>query len=77
VQFTFLKNGSPTPIYNTYKNLAKVKGKPQIDYVPKEPTIPQSAFLPIEKFNLKYPVESVYKEINQSSKAFFKWLLGV
>jgi hypothetical protein len=76
VQFTFLRNGVPTPVYNAYKNFAKVKGKPQIDYIPKEPQAEQNAFLPIKKFNLKYPIVSVYKEINQSSKAFFKWLLG-
>jgi len=36
---------------------------------------PQNFFLPIEKFNLKYPIDSVYKDINKSSEAFFKWLL--
>lgn len=76
-QFTFLKNGNPTPVYNAYKNLAKVKGQPQVDYVP-TPTPPeQNTFLPIEKFNLRYPIDSVYKAVNASSKAFFKWLLGV
>ena len=76
-QFTFLKNGTTTSQYNAYKNLAKVKGQPQIDYVP-TPTPPvQNIFLPIEKFNLKYPIESAYKYINKSSKDFFKWLLGI
>jgi len=75
VQFTFLKNGSATAVYNAYKNLTKVKGQPQIDYVPKAPPTQKNTFLPIQKFNLKYPIESVYKEINKSSKVFFKWLL--
>jgi hypothetical protein len=76
VQFTFLKNGSATAVYNTYKNLVKVKGEPQIDYVP-TPTVPQqNPFLPIVEFNLKYPIQSAYNAVNQSSKAFFKWLLG-
>ncbi len=75
-QFTFLKNGTTTPAYDAYKNMQKVKGQPQIDYVP-TPTPPQEkSFLPIVKFNLKYPIESVSKEINKSSKAFFKWLLN-
>jgi len=77
VQFTFLRNGSATPVYNAYKSLTKVKGQPQIDYVPKEPVASQNTFLPIEKFNLKYPVESVNKIVNNSSKAFLKWLLGI
>jgi hypothetical protein len=75
VQFTFLKNGSATAVYNAYKNFTKIKGEPQIDYVPKAPPTQKNTFLPIQKFNLKYPIESVYKEINKSSKAFFKWLL--
>jgi len=77
VQFTFLKNGSATTVYNAYKNFNKVKGEPQIDYVPTPTPEQKNLFLPILKFNLKYPIESVYKEVNQSSKAFFKWLLGV
>ncbi len=76
-QFTFLKNGSPTAVYNAYKSLAKVKGQPQIDYVPAPPPAQKNLILPILKFNLKYPIESVYKEINKESKTFFKWLLGV
>ena len=75
-QFTFLRNGNPTAVYSAYKNLAKVKGQPQIDYVP-TPTPPeQNTFLPIEKFNLKYPIQSIQKVFNKSSEAFFKWLLG-
>jgi hypothetical protein len=77
VQFTFLKNGSATAVYNSYKDMSKVKGQPQIDYVPTPTPAQKSLLLPILKFNLKYPIESVYKEINQSSKQFFKWLLGV
>jgi hypothetical protein len=76
VQFTFLKNGSPTAVYSAYEGMAKVKGQPQIDYVPAPTPAPQNFFLPIEKFNLKYPIDSVYKDINKSSEAFFKWLLG-
>jgi hypothetical protein len=75
-QFAFLKNGGTTQVYTAYKNFTKVKGEPQIDYVPQPSLAQQSAFLPIQRFNLKYPIESVYKEINQSSKVFFKWLLG-
>jgi hypothetical protein len=74
-QFTFLKNGTTTPEYDAYKNMTKVKGQPQIDYVPTQTPTPKQTLLPILKFNLKYPIESVYKEINKSSKAFFKWLL--
>jgi len=77
VQFTFLRNGAPSPVYNTYKNLIKVKGQPQIDYVPIPTPAQQNTFLPVEKFNLKYPIESAYKYINKSSKTFFKWLLGI
>ena len=74
-QFTFLKNGTTTPVYDAYKNMQKVKGQPQVDYVPSPTPAQQKSFLPIIKFNLKYPIESVSKEINKSSKAFFKWLL--
>jgi hypothetical protein len=76
VQFTFLKNGSATAVYNAYKGFAKVKGVPQVDYVPTPAPPVQSGFLPIQKFNLTYPIESVYKAVNKSSKTFFKWLLG-
>ncbi|MGA2967824.1 MAG: hypothetical protein ABSD69_01445 [Candidatus Levyibacteriota bacterium] len=76
VQFSFLKNGSTTPVYSAYKELSKIKGEPQIDYVPTPTPLGQNTFLPIEKFNLEYPIESVYKAVNASSRTFFKWLLG-
>jgi hypothetical protein len=76
-QFTFLKNGTTTPEYDAYKNMAKVKGQPQIDYVPTPTATPENVFLPIEKFNFKYPIESIKKVFNKSSDTFFKWLLGV
>jgi hypothetical protein len=76
LQFTFIKNANPTPVYNAYKNIAKVKGQPQIDYVPAPTPVQKNNLLPTIKFNFKYPIESVSKEINKSSKAFFKWLLG-
>jgi hypothetical protein len=76
VQFTFLKNGSATQVYNAYKNMQKVKGQPQIDYVPTPTPEQNKSILPIIKFNLKYPIESAFKAVNKSSKTFFKWLLG-
>jgi hypothetical protein len=75
-QFAFLKNGGMTQAYIAYKNLDKVKGEPQIDYIPSPTPPPQEEFLPIEKFNLKYPLESIKQVFNKSSDAFFKWLLG-
>jgi hypothetical protein len=77
VQFTFIRSGSATSVYTSYKNIAKVKGQPQIDYVPTPTPAEVHSFLPIIKFNLKYPIESAYNEINKSSKSFVKWLLGV
>jgi hypothetical protein len=76
LQFAFLKNGGMTGVYTSYKNFDKVKGEPQIDYMPSPTPSPQKQFLPIEKFNLKYPLESIKKVFNKSSDAFFKWLLG-
>jgi hypothetical protein len=74
-QFSFLKDGSATPVYNTYKNFPKIKGQPQVDYIPKTQSGQENKALPIINFNLKYSIESVYKQFNQSSEAFFKWLL--
>ncbi len=73
-QFSFLKNGSATPVYNMYKNIAKVKGQPQIDYVPKAP-IQKNLILPVIEFDLQYSIDSIYNTVNTSSEKFFKWLL--
>ena len=73
--FSFIAGGQQTEVYKAYRNMSKVKGEPQIDYVPK-PVPEQNEFLPVLKFKLNYSIESVYGEINKSSREFFKWLLG-
>lgn len=75
-QFSFIVNGQQTDLYKAYKNMPKVKGQPQIDYIPKPSSSVQNELLPIIKFKLNYSLDSVYKEINKSSRTFFKWLLG-
>jgi hypothetical protein len=73
-QFSFIKDGKKTQIYNALQELPKVKGEPKLTKPQKEDRLDQSD-LPTEKFDYKDSVKSLLNIINGSSKTFFKWLL--
>lgn len=74
-QFSFIKNGEKTKIYNIYRNIAKTKGQPiiakdilnisNLQYIYKT-----------KEFNATNNTNSILNSVNKSSKTFFKWLLG-
>ena len=75
-QFSFIKNGEKTPIYETFRNLPKIKGEPLLSgYIIKTPD--SNFSFPTKKFDIKNPVNSVFEKINKDTKTFFKWLLRV
>lgn len=74
-QFSFIKNGEKTKIYNTYKSILKVNGQPILS----KDTFNFSNLNFIYKtkvFNTKNNFNSIFDNVNKSSKTFFKWLLG-
>lgn len=75
-QFSFIKNGKKTPIYETFRNLPKTKGEPILSGDIIETSDSNSSF-PTKKFDIKNPVNSVFEKINNDAKTFFKWLLRV
>lgn len=75
VQFSFIKKGEKTKIYNTYKNILKIKGQPLLsvdDFSLKN----INNLFQTKEFNKKDNSNSILNSINKSSKSFFKWLLG-
>lgn len=74
-KFSFLRNGQKSSIYQNYINFPKVKGEPTISkenlkIADNQDSIPTVKFLETSNIN------SVFKSINKSSNAFFKWLLS-
>ena len=74
-QFSFLKNGGENAIYTNYVNFPKIKGEPEFSPYMKANLNTTNNVIPTEKFNINESINSVFKHINTSSKAFFKWLL--
>lgn len=75
VQFSFIKNGQKTKIYNTYKSILKVRGQPILSKdIFNFPDI--QLLYKTKEFNNKSYNNSVFDNITKSSKTFFKWLLG-
>lgn len=74
-QFSFFGNGGKNAIYANYQNFPKIKGQPLLtqNYVVKDDSSKQT--LPIENFIVPESINSVFKDINKSTKTFFKWLL--
>ncbi len=76
MQFSFIKNGEKTKIYNTYKSILKVRGQPVLskDIL----NISDLQFIyKTKEFNNKNDFNSVFNNVSKSSKTFFKWLLKV
>jgi len=74
-QFSFFESGGKNAIYANYQNFSKIKGQPLLteNYFAKSAT-PNKA-LPIENFIVPESINSVFKDINKSTRIFFKWLL--
>lgn len=74
-QFSFVKNNVPTSIYTNYKNFPKIKGQPMLNA--SNQTLKKTATqkIPTVKFRVNEKINSVFNQINKSSKEFFKWLL--
>ena len=74
-QFAFVKNNNSTPIYANYKNFPKIKGDPELVQNYTFAQVKDNKSIPTIRFNVNESINSVFKEINKSSKVFFKWLL--
>lgn len=75
-QFTFIKDNQKTKLYDIYKGFPKVKGEPHLTQVKKLEN-KESFSYPTKKFDGAETINSVFKNINSSSKTFFKWVLGI
>jgi hypothetical protein len=73
-QFSFIRNGKKTHIYNNYRNIPKVKGQPKIEPELREESQRFDIFK-IKDFEDK--IKSSLKVIDNNAKTFFKWLLNL
>ncbi len=74
-QFTFIKDGQKTKIYETYKNFSKIKGEPLFSKENKYQNTLNFSY-PTKKFDGSEAINSVFQKVNSSAKTFFKWLLN-
>nr|MBI5455607.1 hypothetical protein [Candidatus Levybacteria bacterium] len=74
-QFSFIKSGQKTKIYNTYKSILKVRGQPLLSKDVFDFSGLQFVYK-TKEFKNKNNFNSILNNINKSSKTFFKWLLG-
>lgn len=75
-QFTFIKDNQKTKIYEVYKNFPKIKGEPLLSKESKYQEKLNYSY-PTKKFDKGKTINSVFEEINSSTKTFFKWLLKI
>jgi hypothetical protein len=75
-QFTFIKNNQKSKLYDLYFDFKKEKGEPYLTFVKKQEN-KESLTYPTKKFDGNESINSVFKNINKSTKTFFKWVLGV
>lgn len=73
--FSFIKTGSETPIYKTYKDILKPKGNPKL--TPEFKIRESQEVAPKNEIFNKESTDSVIKQMNNSTKSFFKWLLKI
>lgn len=73
-QFSFIRNGNKTHVYNNYKNIPKVKGEPKVEPELKAKSQNFDIFK-IKDFEDK--IKSSLKIIDSNAKTFFKWLLNL
>jgi hypothetical protein len=74
-QFSFLRSGNQTGIYNAYKNLPKVKGQPLLAKDFDVSIQKQTEVIPVKKFKPNETIKTIFEGINKSTKTFFKWIL--
>jgi hypothetical protein len=74
-QFSFLKNGNQTSVYDAYENFPKVKGQPLLTKDFAVYVQDQTQLVPVKKFKANETIKTIFIGINKSAKTFFKWIL--
>ena len=75
LQFSFIVDNKKTQLYDSYYNLSKPKGQPQIEPQTLQ-TVVKSVVLKTKFFSGEF-TKNIYNKINTQTKTFFKWLLNI
>jgi hypothetical protein len=75
-KLSFLKNGSPTKLYDTYQGFSKIKGEPLLAKDFESSMRAQNRLIPVKQFKGNETINSVFKKINTQTTTFFRWILG-
>ncbi len=74
--FSFIRDGEKTKIYQSYKSFSKIKGEPELSFNPKD-LIELNKKLPLETFPNTKQIDNVFEGIDKSTRSIFKWLLKI